>query len=258
MQSSYNVIKNNSVKNTGLKPIVTSSDVSYINGDTAEVRAENESNARNHIESYENLARNILENARRQSDQIVARAYEDASTIESDAMQKAEQLMQDAYESGFNQGQEAGYAAGIEQARVEGEGIINSAVELLNNAKFQYDQYLQVKSGEIKELVLAISRSVLNRELQSDDSIDEMIYSAMAQAKNVKSFIIRCNPQHIDSLKSRIDSWKEQLGFFGDIFVLKDDSIEPGNAVIDKGNGKIIVGVDYALQRIGQILEGKD
>lgn len=251
MQSSYSVIKNNSVKNAGLKQIVT-------NAETAQMKAENENNAKNHIESYENLAKTILENARKQGEQIKAKAYEDASAIEYNAMQMAEQLKQEAYESAFSQGHEEGYNSGIEQVRMEGEAIIASATDLLINAKSEYEQYLQSKSEDIKELVITISRAVLKRELQSEEAINEMVFEALQQSKGAKNFIIRCSAQHVNKLREQIDNWKEQLGFFGDIFVLKDDTIELGNAVIDKGNGKIITGVDYALQRIIQILEGKD
>lgn len=255
MQSSYNVIKNNTVKNSGSKQIVTSSELIPLN-------AENEEHIKNHIESYENLARTMLENARRQGEQVVAKAYEDASYIESQALKDAEGLKQEAYDSAFKEGYEQGYNeaynSGIEKVKVEGEAIIASAMELLNNSKAEYEEYLQKKSAEIKELVLTITKSVLNKELQEENVIKNMIYVALEQSKGSRNFIIRCNEKHVQELKAQVENWKEQLGFFGDIFVLKDETINVGNAIIDKGNGKIIVGVEYALQRINQILEGKD
>ena len=40
--------------------------------------------------------------------------------------------------------------------------------------------------------------------------------------------------------------------------MLKDDSLEPGTAVIDKGTGKITVSIDYALDKLRELLEGNE
>ena len=47
-----------------------------------------------------------------------------------------------------------------------------------------------------------------------------------------------------------INSIKEKL------FILPDDEIHPGNAIIEKNTGKIEVGIDIGLERIKQVLIG--
>jgi flagellar assembly protein FliH len=255
MQSSYKVIKNNSVNNSGLRQIVTSSE-------TLPLSVESENNAKNNIESYEALARTILENARKQAEQIIIKAYEETRFIEEEALAKAEQLKAEAYENAFRLGNEEGYNKAyfetIEQARAEGEGIVASALELLNNAKAEYEAYFEKKSSEINELILSIAANVLKKEVQDKSAINEMIFEALEMSKKAKNFIIRCNGLYVEELKGQANRWKEELGFSGDIFIVKDDTLEPGNAIIDKGNGKVVVGIDYALQRVLEILEGKD
>lgn len=255
MQSSYNVIKNRSVKNTGLREIVTSSEVVII-------KPEVEDNIKNHIESYEGLAKSILENARNKSEQIVIKAYEEARNIEEQAILKAEQLTNEAYERGHQEGQQEGYYKAyhetMQQTKVESEAIIASAMELLSNAKSEYEEYLQIKTQEINDLIITIAKTVLKKEVQHKSSINSMIYEAIERSKMSEKFIIRCNSVYTEELKEQSTRWKKQLGFLGDIFIIGDDSLEPGNAVIDKGNGKVITGIDYALQRIEEILEGKD
>lgn len=254
MQSSFNIIKNNSVKNTGLRDIITS-------GETAAAKAENivtETNVKNHIESYENLAKNIIENARRQSEQILIRAYEDAKSIEEEALKQAERLKSEAYEQGAAEGYNTAYNETLNKAKVDGDAIIASASKLLNNAKEEYEIYMQAKSKEIGELALTIAKAVLKKEIQDTNSINSMIYDALSESKNSRNFIIRCSSIYVEELKKQCSDWKQQLGFKGDIFIVGDDTLEPGNAVIDKGNGKIVVGIDYALQRVEEILNGKE
>ncbi len=251
MQSSYNVIKNNNVKNTGLKQIVTSADMTII-------QTETEDNAKSNIESYESLAKSILENARNKSEQIVIKAYEDARNIEEKALLKAEQLKNEAYERGHQEGYQKAYHDTINQTKAESEAIIASAMELLNNAKAQYEEYLHIKTKDINDLIITIAKVVLKKEVQDKYSINSMVYEAIERSKKSDNFIIRCNSIYVDELKEQSNSWKKHLGFLGDIFILGDDSLEPGNAVIDKGNGKVITGIDYALQRIEEILGGKE
>lgn len=255
MQLSYNVIKNNSVKKLGSKEIVTNSDIQYVCADL-------EDNAKQHIESYENLAKNMIENARKQSEAILQKAYEEAKKIQNDASAAARELQQRAYDNGYNEGKQDGfnkaYSETIESAKAESQNIVNNAEELLKSAKVEYENYVQSKFHELNDLIVTIAEKVLKRRFEDKEAIGNMIYEALEISKGSRNFIIRCNERYVDELKCQIFSWKEQLGFTGDIFVIKDDSLELGNALIDKGNGKIEVGIKFALRRIREILEGND
>ena len=255
MLLSYKVIKNDSVKNTGAKEIVTDIEVKTIS-------PEAEESVKNNFESYESLAKTLIENARRQGEAILSRAYSEASSIEQEALINAEALKQQAYEQGFSEGHEAGYEHAYNQtigsAQAEASSIIASAENLLNDAKYQYEEYLKEKTEEINNLILAITSTVLKKEIEDSSSIKAMIYEVLEASKQTKNFIIRTNSAYTTELKTESKVWKEHLGFKGDIFIVSDDSIEPGNAIIDKGNGKVMVGVNTALSKIKDILEGKD
>lgn len=247
MQLLYNVIKNTSIKSAGAKEIIT-------NEELPNVSLKNEKDAESHIVSYENLARAMLENARRQNEAIIARAYEEARNIEEEAQIKAEEIFKNA----FTKGQSEGYSMALEKAKEESEAIIASAEEMLKNAKLEYENYLESKKQEINELILTIAKSTLKKEVLNKDAINDMIYDALESSKNSKNFIIRCNKIYVEEIKLQLKDWKERLGYFGDIFVIGDNSIEPGNALIDKGNGKILVGIDTSLLKIKAILEEKE
>lgn len=251
MQLLYNIIKNTSVKSVGAKEIITNGQLSY-------VKEENEKNSKVYIENYENLAKTMLENARRQSESIISSAYEEAKRIEEEAQMKVQEIYKDAFTKGESEGYQVAYTKGLEEAKKEGNKIIDTAEDMLKNAKLEYESYLESKRIEINELILTIAENVLKKEVSSKDAINNMIFDALVSSKNSKSYIIRCNKIYIDEIKNQIDSWKEQLGYPADIFVIGDENIERGNALIDKGNGKILVGIDASLSKIKAILEGKE
>lgn len=255
MQLSYKVIKNNSVKNNGLKEIITTPNEIFVTSFPDE-------SVNSNLDGYNNMARTILENARRQKEQVLANAIDEARKIEDEATKRAVKIAKDAYESGFNEGKEAGfnkaYKEALEEAEKEKASIIAAAEELLMNAKVEYEGYLENKKSELFDLIVCASEAVLKKELTDKSSINSMIYDALEASKKAKIFIIKCNEIYVEELNTQIVTWKEKLGFNGDIFIIKDNSLENGNAIIDKGNGKVVVGIDYALQRIRELLEGKE
>lgn len=255
MQSSFNVIKNNSVISQGSKEIKTNFQKNKYNPEV-------EDNIKNHIESYENLAATMLGNARRQSESILSKAYEEAQNMEQDAMTKAEQIQQDAYLNGYEEGKKLGYEEAykesIEKLTADYETGIASINEMLSSAAEEYKKYLQKKEEDINNFIIKSVETILKQELKAKDGITSMVYNAISEAKNAKDFIIRCNGIYVDELRSKTPDWKEQLAFKGEIIIIKDNLIEEGSAVIDKGNGKITISIDEALQKIREILEGNE
>lgn len=251
MLSSYKVIKSNSVISNGNIDINTEYSPNSHNDNKKEL---GEKNAKDFIESYEVLARTMLENARRQSDEILASAYDDASRVE-----------QEAYNKGLRQGYEEGHQQGIAdadnyyqdvkaKAEYEIEIMNKNAEELLLQCKNEYLNYLEEKKGEIKSLILCISESILKKEVKDKDSIDSMIIEAIEMVSKSKTIIVKCRDQYVESLNEKIEAWKHQSVFRGEVFVVSDDNLEEGNAVIQSDKGKITVSIKDAIEKVREII----
>lgn len=250
MLSSYKVIKSNSVVTNGNVEINT--DLTNISSDKK--RELGEKNAKDFIESYEVLARTMLENARRQSDSMLAAAYEDARKIE-----------QDAYEKGMSEGYNIGYEKGINEAnsyyeemvnkaQAEAQQIIEKSEKLLLDSNKQYLEYLEQKKEEIQSLITSIAESIIKREIKDKDGITNMVLDAIEMASKSKTVVVKANSNYIEDLKSRIEIWKHQSIFQGDIFVVGDDELEEGTAIIQRNNGKIVVGINDAMEKVREII----
>jgi len=254
MQSLFKVIKNNSVNSNGMRAIETS----YM-----EEKLEYSSAANSPIiSSYETLAKSILENAKRQSDEILSNTYLRAEQIEKAAYEKA-------YKAGekqaFSDSYSRAYEENVIKAQDEAELIINNAQEVLRvseniilNSNKAYEEYLNGKKTEVKDLVLEIVKSILQTEVKKADAINKMIINALEHVKNVKTYVIKCNSFHVNEVKAAIEVWKTQLTYTCEVFVIADDSVETGNAVIEKDNGHIEVGIDIGFTKVKEILEEND
>lgn len=255
MQSSFNVIKNNNVLKQGNKEIVTLFD-------NINEREAKEKDARSNIESYENLAKTMIENARRQSEQILSNAYNEVQNIEQNALDKIALMEKEAFNKAYNEGKEKGYQDAYESTIVktaeECENIRRNIDEMLRGAQKEYNKYLVDKKDELNRLIVSIAESVLKREVKDKDAINGMIFDVIEASKDAKSFLIKTKSKYVEELKIQTISWKDQLAFKGDIFVIADEAIEEGSALIDKGNGKVEVSIDLALAKVKEILEGND
>ena len=255
MQSLYSVIKNTSIVKTGKKEIVTE----YIPPEAEEIKIQKEVNAKGSFDSYENLARTMLENSRKQGEDILSKAYEEAEKIESEAYPNAyKKGYEEGKEKGYNDAYETAYKSNLEKAEKEGQSLIKEAQktseDIVKDAKEEYAKYLEDKKEELKKLVENIVGNILKREIKDSDSLNNMIIEAINEEKNSKTIIIRCRSLYKEEITSSISSWREKNVFKGDVFVIADDSLEEGSAIIEKDNGKIVISMEFVLEKVKEIL----
>ncbi|WP_040211224.1 FliH/SctL family protein [Clostridium polynesiense] len=247
MQSSYNmnVIKAGSAVDQG-KIVITTDEI------VVEVKNEAKENTVKYsdLENYERLAQVIIQKAKEDSEKMLSQTYEEVSRIEEEAYHKGyEQGKANGYEDGYKDS----YEANIEKAETEAAVIIKKADILMLSAKEAYEEYMTLKKKEIVELSIKIAESIIREKLEVPEGLDRLIFEAIETSKKSKSYIIKCNPNHISSLREKVDTWKQMLALNADFFVIGDLNMDEGNAVIEKENGRIKVGIDISLEQIKEI-----
>lgn len=259
MQSSFKIIKEPSVVSQGSKAIVTQyipgsskleEKVSYNSEmfDTADDAAVMQSL----MNQYEEMGSKIVENAQAQSVALLNEAMERSRAIEKEAYEKA-------YNTGYNEGMQQGYKDAYEQnlpmAKEQAEALQEEARNFLLAAKKEYEKYLEDKKEEILQLAINMAEHVLKREVERADGIDHMLIEAFERSVNSETIIIRTNTTYCENIKKKITYWKERFGLKADIFVLEDNQISLGNAIIEKNNGKMKISIDDALENIWNAIQ---
>lgn len=253
MHLSYNVIKNYNVESKEKVNIETES---IIQIDKSEENASNNlgvsyEEAQFFIKNYEKIGQNIIEDAKRKRDEYIVEMVEKAKVIEKEAYEKG-------YSQGVINGEEDGkkeaYESCIPNAIKKAEEIISNAEETLKSAKKNYEAYLEEKKSEILELSITIAEQVIKKELEDKAGLNSMLENALKDSKGLDNVIIKCNSVHIDEIKSQCETWKTINNIIGEIFVISDNNMKPGNAVIEKSTGKVEVGIDIGLNKIKEVL----
>lgn len=243
MQSSFNVIKNENAKALGEKEII----VDYVPKKNISINSDN--NAEN--ESYNRLATSIVETARSKSDEIIRNAYEEVAKVQ---MKAEEQGYKNGYDNGYAKGYEEGYRKALEEAYDEASAIREDASNIIRDAKKQYEMYLEEKTENVKELMSEIVSNVLKKEMESEDTIINLIKETIRESRNAETFIIKCNSIHEKELKDKVDLWKLSLGVKGEIFIVADDFLENAQIIIEKDNGKVEIHIEDSMEKIKDII----
>ena len=178
------------------------------------------------------------------------------------AMEESQAMEREAYEKGYAQGKENGYEDGKKEAienvlpQVERQAAetIKKADEILEGAKEDYIRYLESKKADIIRLSIAIAEKVIRKKVTDEDGISEILEEGIRLSKGEENLVIKCNPKYVSSIKEHIPVWKASYSISGEIFVLPNEGVSLGNAIIEKASGKVEVGIDVSLKAIEEAL----
>ena len=241
MQSSYSIIKSPAVEVKENKDIKTNYTNSYLNQKSAIIESEDdEVRAKQSLESMRKL---ILGGVENEKEKIIKDAYEKAKLIEKETYEKA-------YTQGLSNGKEDGYREAYEGNIKLAQKLVEDARDLLENSKIEYEKYLEAKKAEMLDFAYKISEHILEKELKREDGINDFVSKILENSKNSKSFVIKCNPEQMASVKERIAKEKETLGLNGEVFFVEDEKISTGNAWVELEHGSVEVGINNAIDSI--------
>lgn len=246
-----NVIKSHEVQILGTKKIKVNTDIPNLEMENEEVNKEIELKLK---EAQEN-SEQIIENAQIEADKIIENAKEKA-------IQEVSNIEKQAYEKGHAQGIKNGYEDGykdvyeehVKKAEEQAFKIIENANKILIQANKEVSNYMKEQKTNILNISISIAEQVLREKFNDVSVMENLIENVIREYELRENFIIKINPIYKESLDKQVQKLKESHKINGDVFVLEDESIKCGNAVIDNINGSLIVGIDEVLQKIKEEL----
>ncbi len=262
MQSSYSIIKKNCALDAEKKKISTeyiSKEKKLEIEENFEEEIQKEVYSKEEIDSlitrYEEIGKRIIQDANNEKQGIILRGTMQAQNLEKEAYEKG---YEEGLQNGYDDGYKKVYDENIDLAKAKSQEIIDKAEDVLRSANENYAEYLEDKKSDIVKLSLEIAKNILRKELSHEDSMNLLVEEAIKLSKGEENLIIKCNSLHVEELKAQVNRWKVSYLIKDEIFILKDDFIEPGNATIEKPNGKVIVGFDIGMEAIKKEILGQD
>lgn len=257
-----NIIKAKDVKIKGKKIIKNFSNISQDEDKFEEINAELQiqleeelakvrEETRIKIEEAENKYQEMIQAAREESEKIIQKAKEQSGDIEKKAYEEGHsQGLKNGYEDGYKEA----YEEHIEKAKEKSKQIVANATNMIFDAKNQVESYIKDNKHKIIELSVSIAEQILREKFEDVSSMDKLLLNVIEEYSLKENFVIKVNPMYRESLDNQILNLKENQKINADVFVLGDESIDSGNAIIDNTKGRLIVGIDGVLDKIKEEL----
>lgn len=248
------ILKSDGVVFKGVKPLKTTSTVKTTNNeeafDESEILKVNEE-IEEQLQQAKNTCENMLSKAQVESERIVQEAQNECEEIKKKAYEEGHNIgLRNGYEDGYKES----YEDNIEKAKQESEEIINKANNILLQANEQFTDFLKDSKKDIISLSVSIAEKVLKEKFKDEESMNNILEATIKEYEIKENFVIRTNAIYIEKVNEQLNELKNQQLIKGESFILADDFIEPGNAIIETNKGRLIVGVDCVLEKVKEEL----
>ena len=161
---------------------------------------------------------------------------------------KNHSLEKEAYEKGFAQGEKAGMELGEKRF----DSVIKSFNEALEGVRRLKEELFQKSEQEMVELVLAIARRIIQKDVSTDRKIIlSMIKSALNFVADQEEIRVRLNPSDLEFATQHKGEITEGMR---NLIFEEDEEIPRGDAIIESNRGIIGCGIERHLQKVEEDL----
>jgi flagellar assembly protein FliH len=175
----------------------------------------------------------------------------------SRAMQDAEHIREQAHQSGYQDGMQAGF----NQAFAELESLQSTLSQLLSGK----EDALQSVAKDIASLAIQVAEQIIKTEVSCDETLVFALVQDVIQkaGRNVKSMLLRINPQQANDLKLAIKQGDNGpmggiIGHNVDVQVVAEPTVEYGSCIVETNSGMIDARFSTQITTLKKLLGVQD
>jgi len=160
---------------------------------------------------------------------------------------KTHSLEKEAYEKGFAQGERAGMELGEKRF----DSVIASFKAAAESLGKSHEALYRTSEQQVVELILAIARAVIKREVSTDRYIVlSVIRSALRYAADREKIRVRVHPSDAEFAIRQREEILKGLESVGKLSIEGDETVPRGNALIESDQGIIDCGIEKHVQAL--------
>ena len=213
------------------------------------------------IEEKEKRAQELLAKARKDSEALKQKTAGDCARMREEAEQECEELREDARRAGHEEGLKDGWEEGRQQAQQEMADAIRQANEkaekTLKDARDATSDYLSKAEDDVTAIALAVVEKILPQHfIDVPQVILPLVQQALEKVKDQKEINIHVAPAVYDLVLMARDELRSRLSGAGaELSVTSDESLVPGDCVIETPNGSVDARLQTQIELIREAIE---
>ena len=164
---------------------------------------------------------------------------------------KTHTLEKEAYEKGFAQGERAGQELGEKRFDSTIKSFTEAADDLFGLQKKVYQESEQ----HLVELVLAVARQVIQKEVETDRHILlDIIQSAFRYVADREAITVRLHPSDLEFANQHKTEVIQKIEGLGKLAFEGDEKVSRGDALIESRLGMVECGIEKHLKELEETL----
>ena len=176
----------------------------------------------------------LVDDANEQAQQIIADANAEAERIIADAKTQSEGIFEEARAKGEAEGNEKGYAEGLERAAEKEREVEAKAVALDE----QYEQKVAELEPKFVEILTGIYSHVLGIDLSGrSDVVLHLLQDAIRNTEGSKNFLVHVSGEDHEYVNENKDELIAGLGASATVEVINDVTLSAGNCFVETDGG---------------------
>lgn len=209
----------------------------------------------------ERRAAALLKKAKEESEVILKKAKNERDRLMAEARQECVELREDAARLGHQEG----FRRGEEEGRTEAEKAMKDAVQnankqaekTLQDAKDATRDYLSKAENDVTAIALAVVEKILPQHfIDVPQVILPLVQKSLEKVKDQKEIIIHVAPAVYDLVLLARDEFRSRLSGAGaELSVTSDESLSPGDCIIETPNGSVDARLQTQIELIRQAIE---
>ena len=176
----------------------------------------------------------IVDDANEQAQQIIDDATTQAAKIIEDANVQAQQVLEDARTQGIAEGNEKGYAEGLERA----SEVERQAQEKADALDKQYEEKIAELEPVFVEKLTDIYSHVFGIDLSGrNDVIMHLLESAIRNIEGAKNYLVHVSKDDYEYISTNRDELTAGLSGQATVEIIEDMTLSEGAAFIETDGG---------------------
>lgn len=210
--------------------------------DQDEVRAEQERNE---------AVQQLVDDANAQAEQILADANDQAARIIEEANAKAQGILEEARAKGEAEGNEKGYAEGLERAaRIEEEAKAKS--EALDR---EFEEHIAELEPKMVDALTGIYSHVFGIDLTGrSDVVLNLLKDTIRNIDTAKNYLVHVSKDDHELVASKRDELAAGLGTNVSVEIIEDVTLSAGNCFIETDGGIFDCSIGTELELLAKEL----
>ena len=176
----------------------------------------------------------LVDDANEQAEQIIADANEQAQRIIADAEAQSEAIYAEARAKGEAEGEEKGYAEGLERAAVKEREAEEKAAAL----DAQYEAKIAELEPKFIDVLTGIYSHVFGIDLTGrNDVVLHLLQNAIRNVEGSKNFLVHVSAEDHEYVNENKDELTAGLGESASVEIINDVTLSAGNCFVETDSG---------------------